>query len=57
MRPRILAVLSFLLAALLLPPLALGKIPALSLPDFSTQPDGEDLGWIGEPPSPFTPKP
>lgn len=51
MRPRILAVLSFLLAALLLPPLALGKIPALSLPDFSTQPDGEDLGWIGEPPS------
>ena len=32
MRQRILPVLVFLLAALLLPPLALGKFPALSLP-------------------------
>lgn len=34
MRQRILPVLVFLLAALLLPPLALGKFPALSLPSL-----------------------
>lgn len=49
MRQRILPVLVFLLAALLLPPLALGKFPALSLPSFAPQSaDEEDLGWIGE---------
>ena len=35
MRQRILPVFVFLLAALLLPPLALGKFPALSLPSFA----------------------
>lgn len=49
MRQRILPVLVFLLAALLLPPLALGKFPTLSLPSFAPQSaDEEDLGWIGE---------
>lgn len=38
MRQRILPVLVFLLAALLLPPLALGKFPTLSLPSLPPSP-------------------